>query len=69
MLDYAFFKKNYKLIAIDISKQALNADPKLIQESDSMGNIESAENTIMSLIIKEVRETIFDLSKRTVKVL
>lgn len=52
-----------------MSKQALNADPKLIEETDSMGNIECAENTIMSLIIKEVRETIFDFSQRTVKVL
>ena len=34
-----------------------------------MGDIECAENTIMSLIIKEIRETIFDFSQRTVKVL
>ena len=32
LLDYSYFKKNYKLIAIDLSKQqALDADPKAIQ--------------------------------------
>lgn len=31
MLDYPFFKENYKLIAIDLSNEhALNADPKMI---------------------------------------
>ena len=34
LLDYAYFKENYKLIAIDLSKQqALDADPKEIQQS------------------------------------
>ena len=33
LLDYTFFKKYYKLIAIDLSKhQALDADPKAIQQ-------------------------------------
>ena len=33
LLDYAYFKKYYKMIAIDLSKQqALDADPKAIQQ-------------------------------------
>ena len=33
LLDYNYFKKNYKMIAIDLSKQqALHADPKAIQQ-------------------------------------
>ena len=33
LLDYIYFKKYYKMIAIDISKQqALDADPKAIQQ-------------------------------------
>ena len=33
LLDYAYFKDNYKLIAIDLSKQkALDADPRAIQQ-------------------------------------
>ena len=32
LLDYTYFKKYYKMIAIDLSKQqALDADPKAIQ--------------------------------------
>ena len=32
LLDYAYFKNNYRLIAIDLSKQkALDADPRAIQ--------------------------------------
>ena len=33
LLDYRYFNENYKLIQIDFSKQqALDADPKAIQE-------------------------------------
>ena len=32
LLDYAYFKDNYRSIAVDLSKQkALDADPKAIQ--------------------------------------
>ena len=32
LLDYPYFKENYKMIAIDLSKQhVLDADPRLIQ--------------------------------------
>ena len=34
LLDYAYFKKYYKMIAVDLSKQqALDADPKAIQKN------------------------------------
>ena len=33
LFDYVYFKDNYKLIAVDLSKQkALDADQKLIQQ-------------------------------------
>ena len=33
LLDYAYFKDNYRLIAIDLSKQkALDADPRATQQ-------------------------------------
>ena len=32
LLDYAYFKDNYRLIAIDLSRQnALDADPRAVQ--------------------------------------
>ena len=33
LLDYAYFKDNYRLIAVDLSKQkVLDADPRAIQQ-------------------------------------
>ena len=33
MLDYPYFKDNYKLIAVDLSKQkALDADPRAVEQ-------------------------------------
>ena len=33
LLDYDYFKKNYKLVAVDLSKQKeLDADPRAIQQ-------------------------------------
>ena len=35
LLDYPYFKENYKMIAMDLSKQqALDADPKVIQQTN-----------------------------------
>ena len=41
LLDYPYFKKYYILIAIDLRKrQMLDADPKAIQQINSVGNLE-----------------------------
>ena len=46
LLDYTYFKKYYKMIAIDLSKQqALHADPKAIQQLDFAGNLDRNGNT------------------------
>ena len=40
LLDYAYFKENYKLIAIDLSKQqAIDADPEAIQQLNFTENL------------------------------
>ena len=40
LLDYTYFKKYYKLIAINLSKQQkLDADPKAIQQINFTGNV------------------------------
>ena len=60
LLDYANFKENYKLIAINLSKQqAPNADSKAIQETIFIGNLERAGSTTMFFIIKEVKKLRF----------
>ena len=70
LLDYHYFRKYYKLITIDLSKQQkLDADPKTAQEINFTGNLDRAEGTTMFFIIEEAKETVLDISKRTVKVL
>ena len=62
LLDYPHFKKYYKLLAIDLSKQQkLDADPKAIQQ------INFTDGLTMVFIIEEGKETLLDFSKGTVK--
>ena len=43
LLDYTYFKKYYKMIATDLSKQqALDADPKAIQQINFTANFDRA---------------------------
>ena len=43
LLDYLYFKENYKLIAIDLSKQKqLDSDSKEIQKIDFADNLENS---------------------------
>ena len=43
LLDYTYFKKYYKMIAIDLSKQqALDADPRAIQQINFTANLDRA---------------------------
>ena len=58
------------MIAIDLSKQqALDADPKAIQQINFTGNLDRANNRTMFFIIEVTKETISDFSQGTVKVL
>ena len=69
LLDYTYFKKYYKTIAVDLSKQqALDADPKAIQQINFTANVNRA-NTRIYFILEEPKETIFEFSQGTVKVL
>ena len=70
LLDYWYLKKYYKLIAIDLIKQQkLDADSKARRQINFTGNLERAEGSTMFFIIEEVKETVLDFSRRTVKVL
>ena len=70
LLDYPYFKENYKLIAIDLSKQQeLDADPRAIQQINFTANLDRAGNTRFYFILEEAKETVFEFSQGTVKVL
>ena len=55
LLDYNYFKKYYKMIAIDLSKQqALDADPKTIQQINFTGNLE--QQAAIFLLLKKLKK-------------
>ena len=58
------------MIAIDLSKhQALDADPKAIQQINFTSNLDRAENTRIYFILEEATETVLEFSQGTGKVL
>ena len=70
LLDYTYFKKYYKMIAIDLSKQqALDADPKAIQQINFTANLDRPNNTRFYFILEEAKETVFGFSQGNVKIL
>ena len=73
MLDFAYFEKNHRLIAADLSKQkALDPDSRAIKLIIFTGKIKwTEENTrvIVYYILEQSRETILEFAKGTTKVL
>ena len=74
LLDENYFNKCYKVIAIDLNKrQALDADPKKIQQinfTENLAGDANANNTTqLFFIIEEAKETILDFSQGTMRVL
>ena len=58
LLEYPYFKKYYKLIAMDLSKQeALDADPKAIQQINFTGNLSRAEGATIFFITEEAKNS------------
>ena len=68
LLDYDYFKKYYKLIAIDLSKQqVLQENEDLIQQINFVGRIEEAANIF--IIIEKKEHTILELSQNFANIL
>ena len=68
LLDYDYFKKYYKLIAIDLSKQqVLQENEDLIQEINFIGKLEQAANVF--IIIEKKQHTILEFSQHFANVL
>ena len=60
LLDYTYFRKYCKMIAVDLSKQqALDADPKAIQQINFTANLDREDNTRIYFILEEAKETAF----------
>ena len=65
LLDYEYFKDQYKLIAIDLCKQIELENPDLKQQISFIGRLEE-NNATMLLVIEKKEETIFDFSQNSV---
>ena len=70
LLDYPYFNENSKLIAIDLSrKEALDTDPRAIQQVNFTENLDRAEGAWMVFILEKVKKGILDFSQGTVRLL
>ena len=72
LLDYAYFKDNYRLIAVDLSKQkTLDADPRAIQQIVFQWVVGWDNDTKIRLytILEQSKKTVLEFYKGTSKVL
>ena len=64
LLDFAYFQRNYILIAVDLSKQkTLDANPRAIQQIIFTGK--ASEDVVVYYILIQSKETILQFSKGT----
>ena len=67
LLDYDYFKKHYKLIAVDLSKQKeLDADPRAIQQIEFKYTL--GTNSTIYWVLKKSKGTVLAFCKATVEV-
>ena len=67
LLDFTYYKENYKLIAIDLSKQTKIKDP---QQINFIGKIEEQNNGVtMFFIIEKSEETTFEFLQNSVTII
>ena len=65
LLDYAYYKKHYKLIAVDLSKQTKLKDP---QQINFIGKLLRNTGATMFFIIEKLEETTFNFSQNSVTI-
>ena len=67
LLDFAYFKENYRLIAIDLSKQT---KLKVLQQINFIGKLENqAYEATMFFMIEKSWETTCEFSQNSVNIL
>ena len=67
ILDFVYFKKNYRLIAIDLGKQTKLKDP---QQINFTGKLEDQNNgATIFFIIEKSEETTFQFLQNSVNIL
>ena len=63
-----FLQRSLQNALIDLNKQqALDVDPRAIQQINFTANLDRPGNTTMFFIIEEAKETVLDFLQETVK--
>ena len=65
LLDFAYYQKNYNLIAIDLSEQTKLKDP---QQINFIGKLVENTGATVFFIIEKSGETIFNFSQNSVTI-
>ena len=66
LLDFLYFRKNYRLIAIDLCKQTKLKDP---QQISIIGKLLAAREATISFIIEKSKETTLNFSQNSVTII
>ena len=66
LLDFICFKENYKLIAIDLSKETKLKDP---QQIIFIGKLDEANGATMLFIIEKSKEATFNFSQNSATII
>ena len=67
-LDYEYFSKHYKLIAIDLSKEIELENPDLKKQIDFIESLERNGKATMFFLIEKSEKTTFEFSQNAAKV-
>ena len=66
LLDFAYFKENYRLIAMDLSKQTKLKDP---QQISFIGKLEKNDGATMFFIIEKSEKITFNFAQYSVTII
>ena len=67
LLDFAYFKENYKIIAINLSKQTKLKDPQQINFFEKLEN--QGHEVTMFFIIEKSEETVLRFSQNSATII
>ena len=67
-MDYEYFSKHYKLIAIDLSKKIELGNSDLNQKNNSVGKLEDDRET-MFFIIEKSEETTLEFPQNSMSII
>lgn len=66
LLDYEYFTKHYRLIAIDLSQQTELENTDVMQQINFIGRLDRDDGATMFFVIEKSKETTFSFSQYSV---